>query len=150
MLETAWSVLWNITDETGPHSMFFLEQGGMDMFLRCRTTFPDNSSELLRNMMGLLGNVAEDRECRKLLMEPFILTEFSYLLDSTVHGIEISHSAAMVLAHLGRIVWQVFKTNVSGFRNKYVDFYTILTNFHSNLEFSRMSTTLFLDYRFQK
>ena len=120
MLETAWSVLWNITDETGPHSMFFLEQGGMDMFLRCRTTFPDNSSELLRNMMGLLGNVAEDSECRKLLMEPFILTEFSYLLDSTVHGIEISHSAAIVLAHLGNIFINVLYKYK--FYNKYAVF----------------------------
>ena len=36
----------------------FLDGGGMDLFLNCKERFP-NKNDLLRNMMGLLGNVAE-------------------------------------------------------------------------------------------
>ena len=36
----------------------FLDGGGMDLFLHCKERFP-NKNDLLRNMMGLLGNVAE-------------------------------------------------------------------------------------------
>ena len=34
VMEVAWSVLWNITDETPEHSLVFLNNNGMDLFLR--------------------------------------------------------------------------------------------------------------------
>lgn len=45
-------------------------------------------TELMRNMMGLLGNVAEVKELRPRLM-PYIKT-FYDLVDSLADGIEVS------------------------------------------------------------
>lgn len=50
--------------------------------------FPDRD-DLLRNMMGLLGNVAEVKELRPRLMTTEFITEFSDLLDSSSDGIEV-------------------------------------------------------------
>lgn len=50
--------------------------------------FPDKD-DLLRNMMGLLGNVAEVKELRPRLMTPEFITEFANLLDSSSDGIEV-------------------------------------------------------------
>lgn len=57
---------------------------------KCLQEFPDKP-ELLRNMMGLLGNVAEVKELRHRLMTPDLLTTFADLLDSNSDGIEVSH-----------------------------------------------------------
>lgn len=57
----------------------------------CFKEFPDKP-ELLRNMMGLLGNVAEVKELRHRLMTPELLTTFADLLDSNSDGIEVSLS----------------------------------------------------------
>ena len=74
-MDTAWSVMWNVTDETPANSERFLDRNGMEVsgyhylafgppnsilqvFLQCKEAFP-NMSDLLRNMMGLLGNIAE-------------------------------------------------------------------------------------------
>lgn len=56
--------------------------------------------ELLRNMMGLLGNVAEVKRLRSRLMTTEFITVFSNLLDSSSDGIEVSYNAAGVLAHI--------------------------------------------------
>ncbi|KAM7304731.1 protein zer-1 homolog [Ixodes scapularis] len=64
-----------------------------------KTAFTDKP-ELLRNMMGLLGNVAEVKELRPRLMKDDYLQVFSDLLDSTSDGIEVSYNAAGILAHL--------------------------------------------------
>ena len=86
MMETAWSTMWNVTDETPVNCERFLAGGGMYLFLKvikspssssfimcvlpilpltceqlapqCKERFPEKA-DLLRNMMGLLGNVAE-------------------------------------------------------------------------------------------
>lgn len=71
--------------------------------------FPDKE-ELLRNMMGLLGNVAEVKELRHYLMTPEYVTVFSDLLDSISDGIEVSYNAAGVLSHMasdGSEVWTI-------------------------------------------
>jgi len=51
-------------------------------------------------MMGLLGNVAEDRNCRRQLMNKEFVEEFSFLLESNSDGVEVSYNAAGVLSHL--------------------------------------------------
>lgn len=51
-------------------------------------TFPEKE-ELLRNMMGLLGNVAEVEVLRPRLMTTQFVTVFSDLLDSYSDGIEV-------------------------------------------------------------
>ena len=91
VMETAWSTMWNVTDETPVNCERFLAGGGMYLFLKvhvnlmyifviillfskeniipisqsnqflprqCKERFPEKA-DLLRNMMGLLGNVAE-------------------------------------------------------------------------------------------
>ncbi|XP_026329372.1 protein zer-1 homolog [Hyposmocoma kahamanoa] len=109
VLEVAWSTMWNVTDETPQNCQRFLENRGMKHFLACLKIFPDKD-ELLRNMMGLLGNVAEVAELRPQLMDKTFLTVFYDLLDSSSDGIEVSYNAAGVLAHMasdGPEAWTV-------------------------------------------
>ena len=87
-METAWSCMWNVTDETPINCKRFLDGDGMDLFLRCKTEFP-NKQDLLRNMMGLLGNVAEVPNLRSHLMNADFVAEFHFLLNSTSDGIEV-------------------------------------------------------------
>lgn len=99
VMETAWSTMWNVTDETPINCERFLDGGGMTLFLECLRIFTDKP-ELLRNMMGLLGNVAEVKELRPRLMRDEYLLVFSELLDSESDGIEVSYNAAGILAHI--------------------------------------------------
>lgn len=59
-----------------------------------------DKEELLRNMMGLLGNVAEVHSLRHYLMTPEYISVFSDLLDSISDGIEVSYNAAGVISHI--------------------------------------------------
>lgn len=88
VMDTAWSVMWNVTDETPANSERFLDMNGMEVFLQCKEAFPDKM-DLLRNMMGLLGNIAEVKACRRRLMSGPFVAEFSFLLDSGKDGIEV-------------------------------------------------------------
>jgi len=99
VMETAWSTMWNVTDETPSNCMRFLNSGGMFLFLKCKRRFPEKA-DLLRNMMGLLGNVAEVPQLRSRLMTKEFVEEFDFLLDSCRDGIEVSYNAAGVLAHM--------------------------------------------------
>jgi len=109
VMETAWSTMWNVTDETPVNCERFLAGGGMYLFLKCKERFPEKA-DLLRNMMGLLGNVAEVPELRHKLMTKEFVEEFAFLLDSHSDGIEVSYNAAGVLAHMasdGPQAWTV-------------------------------------------
>ena len=88
VLETAWSCMWNVTDETPINCKRFLDGGGMQLFLNCKERFPE-SQDLLRNMMGLLGNVAEVPHLRSQLMTREFVAVFSLLLNSNSDGIEV-------------------------------------------------------------
>ena len=99
VMETAWSTMWNVTDETPVNCERFLNSGGMFLFLKCKRRFPERA-DLLRNMMGLLGNVAEVPALRPKLMTKEFVEEFDFLLDSCRDGIEVSYNAAGVLAHM--------------------------------------------------
>lgn len=108
VMEIAWSTMWNVTDETAGNCERFLNSNGMDLFLACLETFSDKE-ELLRNMMGLMGNVAEVQYLRPWLMKSKYISVFTDLLDSKSDGIEVSYNACGVLAHLvsdGDEVWQ--------------------------------------------
>lgn len=107
VMETAWSTMWNVTDETPVNCQRFLDNRGMEYFMQCVEKFP-SKPELLRNMMGLLGNVAECPDLRKKLMKQDYIDCFADMLSSTTHGIEISYNAAGILAHIvsdGEQVW---------------------------------------------
>uniref|UniRef100_A0A8C7L0Q7 Protein zer-1 homolog n=1 Tax=Oncorhynchus kisutch TaxID=8019 RepID=A0A8C7L0Q7_ONCKI len=96
VMEFSWSALWNITDETPDNCQMFLNCKGMSLFLDCLKEFPDKQ-ELHRNMLGLLGNVAEVRALRPQLLTPQFISVFSNLLDSKADGIEVSYNACGVL-----------------------------------------------------
>ncbi|CAK1554945.1 unnamed protein product [Leptosia nina] len=99
VMEVAWSTMWNVTDETPQNCQRFLDNRGMLFFRACLKYFPDNV-ELVRNMLGLIGNVAEVPFLRPQLMYTGLLTVFYDLLNSESDGIEVSYNAAGVLAHL--------------------------------------------------
>ncbi|XP_054164654.1 protein zer-1 homolog [Oppia nitens] len=110
VMETAWSTMWNVTDETPVNCQRFLDNNGMDYFVSCMHSFP-NSAELLRNMMGLLGNVAECSHLRHRLMKSDYIMRFVELLDSESDGIEVSYNAAGILSHIasdGSHYWQQY------------------------------------------
>ncbi|MCJ8741248.1 hypothetical protein PDJAM_G00068570 [Pangasius djambal] len=113
VMEFSWSALWNITDETPDNCQMFLNCSGMNLFLDCLKEFPDKQ-ELHRNMLGLLGNVAEVKELRPQLLTSQFVTVFSNLLGSKADGIEVSYNACGVLSHImfdGPEVWTVENPN---------------------------------------
>jgi Zyg-11 family protein len=99
ILETAWSTLWNITDETPVNCERFLLCDGFEAFEDCMDKFSFNK-EVLRNIMGLLGNVAECKELRMKFMQARYIKRFESLLSSPIDGIECSYNACGILAHL--------------------------------------------------
>jgi len=66
-----------LSDETALNSERFIADRGMDIFLRCLEVFPERA-ELLRNMMGLIGNVAEVDYLRPRLMESRYVSIFRW------------------------------------------------------------------------
>lgn len=107
ILETAWSTLWNITDETPVNCQRFLEHRGLEAFESCMEKFRNNK-EVLRNMMGLLGNVAECKHLRVQFMKEKYIACFATLLSLRIDGIECSYNACGILAHLlseGQAFW---------------------------------------------
>lgn len=108
-LDIAWSAMWNATDETPRNCQRFLDGNGMDFFLRCLYTFPTRE-EMIRNMLGLFGNVAEVSWLRPVLMASQFVQEISKLLD--YEGMEVSYNAAGVLSNMasdGEEFWTVKK-----------------------------------------
>ncbi|XP_012530161.1 protein zer-1 homolog [Monomorium pharaonis] len=111
VLEVAWSTMWNMTDETSINCQRFLDEKGMALFLKCVEQYPQRE-ELLRNMMGLLGNVAEVDYLRIHLMQERYVTVFADLLRSNNDGIEVPYNAAGILAHMasdGIDAWTIEK-----------------------------------------
>ena len=66
-LKGCWSCLWNVTDETPANSERFIDRGGVKLFLECLKKFPDDQ-DLKRNIMGLVGNIAEVTYLRQKLI----------------------------------------------------------------------------------
>ncbi|XP_041050195.1 protein zer-1 homolog [Carcharodon carcharias] len=99
VMEFSWSALWNITDETPDNCEMFLNCNGMKLFLECLNEF-QGKQELHRNMLGLLGNVAEVKHLRPHLMTTQFISVFSRLLESNADGIEVSYNACGVLSHI--------------------------------------------------
>lgn len=75
VMEVGWSFLWNITDETPMNCERFLAADGLKLFQLCYAQFPAET-ELVRNMMGLIGNIAEVESLRYQLMEDDCLRIF--------------------------------------------------------------------------
>uniref|UniRef100_A0A915BJH5 Zyg eleven-related protein 1 n=1 Tax=Parascaris univalens TaxID=6257 RepID=A0A915BJH5_PARUN len=108
VMEVGWSFLWNITDETPVNCVRFLAADGLHLFHQCYQQF-QNETELVRNMMGLIGNIAEVEQLRSELMNDDYINIFCALLSMLVDGIEISYNSAGVLAHMvsdGDAAWK--------------------------------------------
>ncbi|XP_031838773.1 protein zer-1 homolog isoform X2 [Nomia melanderi] len=99
VLEVAWSTMWNMTDETPINCERFFYENGMKFFHECVKKYR-NREELLKNMMGLLGNVAEVQHLRVHLAQQQNISFFANLLHSDSEGIEIPYNAAGILAHI--------------------------------------------------
>ncbi|GMT19078.1 hypothetical protein PFISCL1PPCAC_10375, partial [Pristionchus fissidentatus] len=115
VMEVGWSFLWNITDETPTNCERFLEAQGLTLFEQCFDAFR-TERELVRNMMGLIGNIAEVDSLRNQLMKDSYITIFTTLLTLVDDSIEISYNSAGVLAHLvsdGEEAWSGVTTKRS-------------------------------------
>lgn len=60
------SALWNLTDESATTCEVFLDEGGMELFLKVLESFQDESS-VETKVLGLLNNIAE--VCNLLLCD---------------------------------------------------------------------------------
>jgi len=123
LLETCWSSLWNITDETPENCEDFLSNDGMRYFVQCLQLFPQ-SLELHRNMMGLMGNVAEVPRLRKVLMTEEYLSLFVLLLNKEVEGLEVSYNSAGLLSHIlsdGPQAWTITTLTRDACMNKIIE-----------------------------
>ncbi|XP_048586884.1 protein zer-1 homolog isoform X2 [Nematostella vectensis] len=96
VLECCWSALWNVTDETPENCALFMENGGMPLFMECKRRL-GHHRDLLRNMLGLMGNVSEVDYLRPQLMA---YAEVFYELLDSVNELEVSYNAAGILCHL--------------------------------------------------
>ena len=85
-------------DETPGNCQIFLDEcNGMELFMDC---IQFKKPEIIRNMMGLLGNVAEVKELRNRLCKTDYIGTFRQLLFHTQDGIEIPYNSAGVLVHI--------------------------------------------------
>lgn len=76
IVEVAWTLLWNITDETPENCRRFIEDNhGLEIYYECLDLWTDKR-DLIRNMLGLLGNVAEVAELRHYLVTPLYMEKF--------------------------------------------------------------------------
>ncbi|CAL2035121.1 hypothetical protein CAEBREN_26163 [Caenorhabditis brenneri] len=108
VMEVGWSFLWNITDETPVNCELFLNANGLELFQKCYEAFK-TERELVRNMMGLIGNIAEVDSLRPQLMKDDYVKIFCALLATQEESIEISYNSAGVLAHMvsdGEEAWK--------------------------------------------
>ncbi len=85
-------------DETPENCKIFLDNcDGMSAFMDC---IQFKKSEITRNMMGLLGNVAEVKDLRNRLCKNDYIATFRQLLFYSNDGIEIPYNSAGVLVHI--------------------------------------------------
>uniref|UniRef100_A0AAV2KXI1 Protein zer-1 homolog-like C-terminal domain-containing protein n=1 Tax=Knipowitschia caucasica TaxID=637954 RepID=A0AAV2KXI1_KNICA len=91
------SALWNLTDESPTTCQHFIENQGLDLFIKVLESFP-NESSIQQKVLGLLNNIAEVAELHGELMVQGFLDHISTLLHSS--EVEVSYFAAGILAHL--------------------------------------------------
>ncbi|CAF0977812.1 unnamed protein product [Adineta ricciae] len=100
-VEVAWTLLWNITDETAENCRRFIEDNnGLQAYYDCLELWSDKR-DLVRNMLGLLGNVAEVKELRHYLITPMHMEKFRMLLTRSIQNdIEIPYNCGGILANI--------------------------------------------------
>uniref|UniRef100_T2MAI8 Protein zer-1 homolog n=1 Tax=Hydra vulgaris TaxID=6087 RepID=T2MAI8_HYDVU len=106
LITYCWTFLWNITDETADNCVEFFNRHGMQLFVDCLYRFP-NSVELHKTMMGVMGNIAEVKLLRPLLMEEPIIDLFISRLQPEF-DLEVRYNSAGILSNLlveGESAW---------------------------------------------
>ncbi|XP_025062438.1 protein zyg-11 homolog B isoform X2 [Alligator sinensis] len=104
------SALWNLTDESPTTCRHFIDNQGLELFMRVLEFFPSDSS-VQHKVLGLLNNVAEVRELHSKLMWKDFIDTIGELLCST--EIEVSYFSAGIIAHLvsrGEQAWTLSPT----------------------------------------
>lgn len=99
------SALWNLTDESPTTCRHFIENQGLELFIKVLESFPTESS-IQQKVLGLLNNIAEVGELHGELMVQGFLDHIRSLLHSP--EVEVSYFAAGILAHLtsrGKEAW---------------------------------------------
>ncbi|XP_044157430.1 protein zyg-11 homolog B [Bufo gargarizans] len=91
------SALWNLTDESPTTCRHFIENQGLELFMKVLETFPSESS-IQQKVLGLLNNIAEVKELHSELMWKDFINQISKLLHSV--EVEVSYFAAGIIAHL--------------------------------------------------
>ncbi|CAG01679.1 unnamed protein product, partial [Tetraodon nigroviridis] len=101
------SALWNLTDESPTTCRHFIENQGLELFIKVLESFP-NESSIQQKVLGLLNNIAEVGELHGELMVQGFLDHIRTLLHS--QEVEVSYFAAGILAHLtsrGEKAWSL-------------------------------------------
>ncbi|MEE6495569.1 hypothetical protein FKM82_002084 [Ascaphus truei] len=91
------SALWNLTDESPTTCRHFIENQGLELFMKVLEAFPSESS-IQQKVLGLLNNIAEVKELHSELMWKDFIDHISKLLHSV--EVEVSYFAAGIIAHL--------------------------------------------------
>ncbi|KAJ7423954.1 Protein zyg-11 B [Willisornis vidua] len=104
------SALWNLTDESPTTCRHFIENQGLELFMRVLESFPSESS-IQQKVLGLLNNIAEVKELHSELMWKDFIDHISKLLHSV--EVEVSYFAAGIIAHLisrGEQAWTLSRS----------------------------------------
>ncbi|KAM9129565.1 protein zyg-11 homolog B-like [Pangshura tecta] len=104
------SALWNLTDESATTCRHFIDNQGLELFMRVLECFPSDSA-IQHKVLGLLNNVAEVRELQSKLMWKDFIDCLSELLCSA--EIEVSFFSAGIIANLlsrGEQAWTLSQT----------------------------------------
>lgn len=101
------SALWNLTDESPATCQMFLDEDGLDLFLKMLEHYEFETS-IETKVLGLLNNIAEVERLRVHLMKESFLLALRKLLHS--RHIDVSYFSAGIIAHLssdGPASWTV-------------------------------------------
>ncbi|XP_052825514.1 protein zyg-11 homolog B [Octopus bimaculoides] len=96
------SALWNLTDESPATCNVFLNEGGLDLFMRALEVIKpvqhDVKVQVETKILGLLNNIAEVEKLRYALMREDFILLVRRLLQA--EQIDVSYFAAGIFAHL--------------------------------------------------
>ena len=111
-------VLVDMTDKYMLPNTYFREmrcllvkQGGLDLFVKCSKTFPNNS-DLIESMMRCMENVVHEEESRHEMMRQDIVQEVLAIVNSKdTHSCWLAINILATMMNDGADMWQKTKTD---------------------------------------
>lgn len=110
IMETAWSILWNVTQDTPENCIRFMTSNGLDIFQDCMKVFHDQT-QLHVSMFGLMTNLADTKYVRNQLMKSdlaeVIATVWEFMNSADP---KLSYCVCSVMARLvadGTASWKI-------------------------------------------